>query len=100
MPAVTRLNDVCTGHGCFPSRPNNAASTDVYVNSRGAHRQDDGYASHCCGPPCHGSSLASGSSSVYVNGKQLGRIGDPVACGSAAATGANDIKNKHVFAGG
>jgi uncharacterized Zn-binding protein involved in type VI secretion len=32
---------------------------------------------------------------VFVNGKQLGRIGDPVACGSAIASGSGNV-----FAGG
>jgi uncharacterized Zn-binding protein involved in type VI secretion len=39
--------------------------------------------------------LASGSSTVYVNGKQIGRVGDPVACGSSVATGSSNV-----FAGG
>jgi uncharacterized Zn-binding protein involved in type VI secretion len=95
MPAVTRLGDSCTGHGCFPSRPSTSASPDVFVNSIAAHRQGDSWASHCCGPPCHGSTLAAGSGTVFVNGKQLGRIGDPVACGSAVAGGSGDV-----FAGG
>lgn len=95
MPAVTRLGDGCTGHGCFPGRANTAASGNVFINSIGAHRQGDSWATHCCGSSCHGSSLASGSSSVYVNGKQLARIGDPVACGSAAAAGSGNV-----FAGG
>ncbi|WP_415010610.1 PAAR domain-containing protein [Amaricoccus sp.] len=42
-----------------------------------------------------GSSLAAGSSTVFVNGLQLGRIGDPVACGSSVAAGSPDV-----FAGG
>lgn len=48
MPPVTRLADICTGHGCFPSRANCGASGDVFVNGRGAHRVGDPYPSHCC----------------------------------------------------
>lgn len=97
MPAVTRLGDLCTGHGCWPPRPSSEASPNVFVNSIAAHRQYDGWASHCCPsiPECHASVLAAGSSTVYVNGRQLGRIGDPVACGSKVATGSGDV-----FAGG
>jgi len=95
MPAVTRLGDICTGHGCFPPRENNEASGDVFVNGVGAHRMGDGWTVHCCGPSCHASVLDSGSGTVYVNGKQLARIGDPVACGSAVAQGSSDV-----FAGG
>jgi uncharacterized Zn-binding protein involved in type VI secretion len=96
MPAVTRLGDRCTGHGAYPPRSNTSASNNVFVNGIGAHRQGDSWAVHCNPrPSCHGSVLGSGSSSVYVNGKQLGRIGDPVACGSAVANGSGNV-----FAGG
>ena len=61
MPGVSRLGDVCTGHGCFPSRPST------------------------------GSVLAAGSPNVFVNGMEIARIGDPVACGSAVATGSGNV---------
>ena len=95
MPAVHRHTDICTGHGCYPSRPNIQGSTDVFVNGLGAHRVTDAWAGHCCGPVCHGSIQAGGSGTVFVNGLPLARIGDPVACGSACATG-----SPNVFAGG
>lgn len=97
MPAVTRLGDICTGHGCWPPRPSNSASPNVFVNGIGVHRQGDGWAAHTCAaiPQTHASVLASGSSTVFANGKQLGRIGDPVACGSSVAAG-----SENVFAGG
>jgi len=95
MPAVARLGDTCTGHGCFPPRANDEASPDVFVNSLGAHRVGDHWQTHCCGPSCHDSVLANGSSTVFVNGKPLGRIGDAIACGSAVASGSGNV-----FAGG
>lgn len=97
MAAVTRLGDSCTGHGCWPPRPSNGASPDVYANGIAVHRQGDCWAPHTCPsiPETHASVLASGSSTVYANGKQLGRIGDPVACGSTVAAGSGDV-----FAGG
>ena len=96
MPAVTRLGDMCTGHGDFPARPNIAASGTVYTNGIAVHRQGDGWAVHCNSVPvCHGGALASGSSTVFANGQQLGRIGDPVDCGSSVATGSGTV-----FAGG
>ncbi|WP_041785148.1 PAAR domain-containing protein [Rhodospirillum centenum] len=96
MPAVTRLGDICTGHGCWPPRPSASASPDVFVNGIAVHRQGDAWAAHTCPsiPETHASVLAAGSSSVYVNGRQIGRIGDPVACGSSVATG-----SPNVFAG-
>jgi uncharacterized Zn-binding protein involved in type VI secretion len=91
MPAAHRLGDTCTGHGCFPSRANVEASPDVFVNGRGWHLVGDAWATHCCGPVCHGGSLAAGSATVFVNGRAAGRIGDPVSCGSSAATGSADV---------
>jgi uncharacterized Zn-binding protein involved in type VI secretion len=95
MPAVARLGDIGTGHGCFPSRANDEASGNVFVNGIGAHRQGDHWTSHCCGSSCHDSALAAGSATVFVNSRQFGRIGDPVACGSAVSSG-----SPTVFAGG
>lgn len=100
MPAVTRLGDICTGHECFPPRHSTSGSPNVFVNGIPAHRQGDSWAVHTCTHPdvphgSHGSNLASGSKTVYANGKQLGRIDDPVSCGSSVATG-----SKNVFAGG
>lgn len=95
MPAITRLGDYCTGHGCFPPRPNVEGSGNVNVNGIPVHRETDMWGGHCCPPTCHSSLLSSGSSTVYVNNLQCGRIGDPVACGSLSAQGSPDV-----FAGG
>lgn len=95
MPAVHRKGDSCTGHGCFPPRSNAQGSPNVFCNSIPVHRQGDSWNVHCCGIPCHGGSLAAGSSSVNSNSRQLGRISDPVSCGSAAANGSGNV-----FAGG
>jgi len=35
--------------------------------------------------------LAEGSASVFVEGQGVGRIGDPVACGSVVAEGSPDV---------
>jgi uncharacterized Zn-binding protein involved in type VI secretion len=91
MPSVTRLGDKCTGHGCFPPRANTSASGNVFVNNIAVHRQGDAWDTHCCGPACHDSSLASGSGTVFVNNLQIARIGDPVACGSSIAGGSGNV---------
>lgn len=96
MPGVSRLGDVCTGHGCFPSRPSTGASPNVFVNGIPVHRQGDSWAPHCC-VTCHGSVLAAGSPNVFVNGMEIARIGDPVACGSAVATGSGDVFSNEFF---
>lgn len=87
MPAIARLFSICSGHGCWPPRPNDTASPNVFVEGLGIHRQGDHWMAHCC-VSCHDSILAAGSPSVYINGLQCGRIGDPVACGSKVMTGA------------
>lgn len=91
MPAVARLGDKCTGHGCFPPRVSTAGSGDVFFNGIPAHRVGDAWETHCCGPACHAGALAAGSPTVFVNGKPLGRIGDSVDCGSAVASGSPNV---------
>ncbi len=95
MPAAHRLGDICTGHECYPPRPNIEASPDVIVNGKGWHRKADLWDVHCCPPVCHDGSAQDGSATVFVNGQPACRIGDPVDCGSKMATGSPDV-----FAGG
>lgn len=91
MPAAVRYSDICTGHGCWPSRPNDQGSPDVYTEDLAQHRVTDHWATHCCPPPCHDSNAASGSPNVFANDLAKCRIGDAVACGSAMATGAATV---------
>lgn len=93
MPAVTRRTDFCAGHSSFPPRPSSQGSPDVYVNDIEVHRQTDSWVPHGSPSPSppHGGNLSSGSSTVYVNGLQMGRIGDPVSCGSAVAQGSSNV---------
>ena len=89
--SVCRLGDRCSGHGCFPPRTNIQASGNVFANGIGVHRKSDGWGIHCCDDSCHASNLAKGSSTVFANGLDLGRIGDPVACGSAVVEGSRNV---------
>lgn len=93
MPPVARIGDICSGHGCWPPRPNVQGSPNVTVEGIPAHRVGDAWDAHTCPdiPETHASALAGGSGSVTVNGLPLGRIGDPVACGSSVATGAATV---------
>jgi uncharacterized Zn-binding protein involved in type VI secretion len=95
MPSVTRLGDICSGHGCWHPRPSKSASLNVFVNGRGAVRVTDLYMIHCCYIKCHPGNLIKGSLTVFANGLPIGRIGDWVNCGSVAAQG-----SMNVFAGG
>lgn len=93
MPSAHRLGDQGSGHSCWPPRPNSEASGDVFVNGIAMHREGDAWEPHTCPaiPETHGSVLASGSSTVFINGKGAARIGDPVACGSVCAEGSGDV---------
>jgi len=94
MPGAVRLNDFCTGHGCYGSRKNIVASNNVFINGldRGAHRAADTWDDHGC-PVCveHGGATQAGSPNVYVNSMELARIGDPVDCGSKCMSGSRNV---------
>ena len=100
MAVVARLFDSCTGHECFPPRSSTSGSDNVYINGIPAHRKGDSWSVHTCTHPkvphgTHSGVLKSGSSTVFANGKQLGRVGDSIDCGSSVASGSNNV-----FAGG
>lgn len=90
MPASVRLHDICTGHGCFPPRPNATASTNVFINNLGSHKVGDSWLSHCCNG-CHDGVQGSGSPNVYVNTLAMARVGDVISCGSANAQGSPNV---------
>ena len=90
MTAAHRHQDYCSGHGCWPPRPNAEASPDVFINNKGSHRLGDGWESHCC-VECHGGEAAEGSPNVFVNGRPKCRIGDAVSCGSTMMEGSPDV---------
>jgi len=96
MPAATRIGDADVPHCSAMTRAQ--GSPNVYVNGIKWSRQGDNNTTHLLpGSPCpaHASPIASGSSTVFVNGKGAGRVGDGItACTSVAAGSPN------VFAGG
>ena len=93
MPAISRLGDMSTGHGCFP--PTALTSTPVsktYFNGILASVVDSGcqHAPHTCGLTTHAGSTrspSSGASKTYIEGFPAARIGDDIACGDAIAEG-------------
>lgn len=90
MPAAVRFSDICTGHGCFPSRPNDQGSPDTFINNLASHRLTDHWVTHCCAS-CHDSNACQGSPNVFVNNLNKCRIGDAVCCGSSMATGSPNV---------
>ena len=96
MPAVTRIGDADVPHCSGMVRAE--GSSNVFVNCIAVSRQGDNNTTHVLPPapcPAHAAPIASGSSTVKVNTKGCGRIGDGITgCTSVAAGSSN------VFAGG
>ncbi len=69
----------------------------MFVNDIPLHCAGHAWAPHTCPgiPETHASVLADGWPSVYAEGRRIGYIGAPVACGSAVAEG-----SPNVFVGG
>jgi uncharacterized Zn-binding protein involved in type VI secretion len=90
MPAVTRLGDLCTGHGNFPPRPSITASPKVLASGKGVVRVGDAYAIHCSGS-CHPGTATVGSPKVFASGQPKMRVGDTINCGSKVAQGSSKV---------
>jgi uncharacterized Zn-binding protein involved in type VI secretion len=94
MPAVVRIGDQSTGHGCFPPTPMLATPVSkTFVNGIkvGVVNNASYHATHSCGITTHAQPAArahtSGSSNTFIEGKAAARIGDNIACGDAIAQG-------------
>ena len=101
MPAVARFGDVTsTGHGCSATTTLAGPSTNVFCNTKGVERKGDPLAAHTIpftsgSPPVtvcipHAAVINVGSSTVFVNGKPIARIGD--SCdGGNIRTGSDNV---------
>ena len=91
MPVVTRVGDADVTHCSGMTRA--VGSPNVRANSIAISRQGDNNTGHLLpGVPCpsHAAPIASGSSTVRVNGKGIGRVGDGISgCTSVAAGSPN-----------
>ena len=94
--AVCVIGDKDLVHCSVPSRL--GGSTNVFVNGIGVSRQGDSNTPHLKPPfpppipcPTHAAGIASGSSTVKVNGKGCGRVGDSIAGCTAVATGSSNV---------
>jgi uncharacterized Zn-binding protein involved in type VI secretion len=96
MPAVTRIGDADVVHCSGMTRAE--GSGNVFCNGIPVSRQGDNNTTHLLpGVPCpaHAAPIAVGSTTVFVNKKGTGRVGDAISgCTSVAAGSSN------VFAGG
>jgi|CryBogDrversion2_10_1035300.scaffolds.fasta_scaffold08599_1 uncharacterized Zn-binding protein involved in type VI secretion len=94
---VSRKGDKTTGHGPYQPRPSTQGSPNVNANNIPVNRVGDGWAPHGASPaypgdphPGDGSAKTSaGSATVFVNGKPIARIGDPVEADTIAAGSPN-----------
>jgi len=96
MPAITRVGDSDIAHCSGMVRA--VGSGNVFVNGIALSRQGDVNTVHLLpGNPCppHAAPIASGSSTVKVNGKGVGRVGDAISGCTSVAEGSSNV-----FAGG
>ena len=95
MPPATRIGDADIVHCSGPSRM--VGSPNVMVNGIPWSRQGDINTVHLkpCGcPPCccpHAMPIAVGSSTVIVNGRGAGRIGDGIVACTSVAMGSPNV---------
>lgn len=101
MPAAARASGAdrvysFTGVGKKCARPvevaTGLATCEVYVNGSKAVRIDDNVGSHAaggCGPDL--STLTTGSSSVFIGGKGIGRIGDEYTSDNVIISGSSTV---------
>jgi len=93
MPAVSRIGDMSTGHGCFaPTALVQTPVTKTFFNGKLASVVNSAtqHAPHTCGITTHSGttrSPSSGASKTFIEGKLAARIGDNIACGDAIAEG-------------
>ncbi len=92
MPAATRIGDADVAHCSGMVRA--AGSGNVFVNGRPWSRQGDVNTVHLLpGSPCppHAAAISSGSSTVKVNGRGAGRVGDSISGCTAVASGSSNV---------
>ena len=92
MPAVTRIGDADVAHCSGMVRL--GASINVFVNSIGVSRQGDNNTTHLLpGVPCppHAAPIETGSTTVFINGKGCGRVGDAISGCTSVAEGSSNV---------
>lgn len=92
MPAATRIGDADVPHCSGMVRAE--GSPNVYVNGIPWSRQGDLNTPHLLpGEPCpaHTAPIAVGSTTVFVNGKGAGRVGDAISSCTSVAAGSPNV---------
>ena len=92
MPAVTRIGDADVAHCSAMTRAE--GSSNVFVNGIAVSRQGDNNTGHLLpGAPCpsHQAPITTGSTTVFVNDKGCGRVGDAITGCTSVAAGSEDV---------
>ena len=92
MPAVTRIGDADVSHCSGMTRA--VGSPNVFANSIPVSRQSDVNTSHLLpGVPCppHAAPIETGSTTVFINGKGCGRVGDAISGCTSVAEGSSNV---------
>ena len=73
---------------------------NVFCNGIAISRQGDNNTSHLLPPvpcPAHSAPIATGSTTVFVNGKGCGRVGDAISGCTSVAEGSPNVFGKLVY---
>ena len=94
MPAVTRIGDADVPHCSGMTRAE--GSPDVTCNGVAVSRQGDINTGHLLPPavpvcPGHSAGITTGSRTVTVNGRGIGRVGDAISGCTSVAEGSPDV---------
>mgnify|MGYP003313347791 FL=1 len=92
MPAVTRIGDADVTHCSGMTRAQ--GSPNVNANGIPVSRQGDNNTTHLLpGVPCpaHAAPIAVGSTTVFINGKGCGRVGDAISGCTSVAEGSSNV---------
>lgn len=88
MAAIAKEDSICTGHDGFPPRVAVSGESAFRVNGVPVLVDGSPFNPHSKPKhPPHGGVAIGTKSSFKINGKTVARVGDPVSCGSAIATG-------------
>jgi hypothetical protein len=90
---IARVGDTDSGHGTYTPDTVKAGSPNVLVNGIPAARTGDDHGEHVNRAPpydVHSAVCGDGSGTVFVNGKPVFRIGDPVDSATQSA-GSGDV---------
>ena len=94
MPAVCRGDSVDDDVTHCSAMKRDQRSDNVKVNGTGISREGDNNTTHVKPPapwPSHAAPITSGSSTVFINGKGCGRIGDSITGCTSVATGSSNV---------